>query len=82
MMRGGIPFSTAPGTAYEYSNYGFAILGRIVARASGTSYNHYLATHNLKPLGMSSTTMEARDEPACPPHSAVIVARMNGWIRQ
>jgi len=31
MMRRGIPFSNAPGVAYEYSNYGFAILGRIVA---------------------------------------------------
>ena len=30
MMRAGIPFSNAPGIAYEYSNYGFAILGRIV----------------------------------------------------
>ena len=32
MMRGGIPFSNAPGIAYEYSNFGFAILGRIVAQ--------------------------------------------------
>ena len=32
MLRGGIPFSNAPGIAYEYSNYGFAILGRIVAQ--------------------------------------------------
>jgi len=32
-MRAGIPFSNAPGTAYEYSNYGFAILGQVVTRA-------------------------------------------------
>ena len=32
MMRGGIPFSNAPGIAYEYSNYGFAILGRVVSQ--------------------------------------------------
>ena len=38
MLRGGIPFSTAPGTAYEYSNYGFAILGRIVSAVSRQSY--------------------------------------------
>ena len=31
MMRRGIPFSNPPGIAYEYSNYGFAILGRIVS---------------------------------------------------
>ena len=39
MMRDGIPFSNAPGVAYEYSNYGFAILGRIVSRVSGKPYD-------------------------------------------
>ena len=38
----GIPFSNAPGTAYEYSNYGFAILGRIVSRVSGQPYDDYV----------------------------------------
>jgi len=64
MMRGGIPFSNAPGVAYEYSNYGFAILGRIVARASGVAYNDYIANHILRPLGMSSTAMEPAAVPA------------------
>jgi CubicO group peptidase (beta-lactamase class C family) len=58
MMRGGIPFSNPPGVAYEYSNYGFAILGRIVTRASGMPYKTYVAMHILKPLGMTSTTLE------------------------
>ena len=57
MLRAGIPFSTAPGTAYEYSNYGFAILGRIVSRASGMAYEDYLAKTILQPLGMTSTTL-------------------------
>src|SRR5688572_26606107 len=57
MIRRGIPFSNVPGIAYEYSNYGFAILGRIVSRASGMPYNEYLATNVLRPLGMSSTTL-------------------------
>ena len=64
MMRAGIPFSTAPGTAYEYSNYGFAILGRIVARVSGMPYARYLTERVLRPLGMGSTTMEAAAVPA------------------
>jgi len=63
MMRRGIPFSTAPGTAYEYSNYGFAILGRIVSRVSGEPYREYVATNILKPLGMASTTLEAANVP-------------------
>lgn len=64
MMLAGIPFSNAPGVAYEYSNYGFAILGRIVANASGMRYNDYLAAKILKPLGMTSTTMEPSRVPA------------------
>jgi CubicO group peptidase (beta-lactamase class C family) len=42
MMRQGIPFSNAPGVAYEYSNFGFGILGRIVTAASGVPYNDYI----------------------------------------
>jgi CubicO group peptidase (beta-lactamase class C family) len=64
MLRGGIPFSNPPGVAYEYSNYGFAILGAIVARVSGVPYNQYLTTRILKPLGMTSTTMEPSKVPA------------------
>lgn len=58
MIRSGIPFSRAPGVAYEYSNFGFAILGRIVARVSGMAYADYVAASILRPLGMTSTTLE------------------------
>lgn len=64
MMRRGIPFSTAPGTAYEYSNYGFAILGRIVANVSGMPYSRYVTERVLRPLGMNVTTLEAGSVPA------------------
>ncbi|MFO7695251.1 MAG: serine hydrolase domain-containing protein [Vicinamibacterales bacterium] len=63
MMTRGIPFSTAPGTAYEYSNYGFAILGRLVANVSGMPYRRYLQANILEPLGMRSTTLEAAEVP-------------------
>src|SRR5438105_3372360 len=64
MMRAGIPFSNAPGTAYEYSNYGFAILGRIVAKVSGRPYADYVTTNVLGPLGMRSTTLSPTSVPA------------------
>jgi CubicO group peptidase (beta-lactamase class C family) len=63
MLRGGIPFSNAPGIAYEYSNYGFAILGRIVSNVSGVRYDDYVAANILRPLGMTSTTLEASAVP-------------------
>src|SRR2546425_7501326 len=45
MLRAGIPFSNAPGIAYEYSNYGFAILGRIVSNVSKMKYGDYVAAN-------------------------------------
>ena len=61
MMRQGIPFSNPPGVAYEYSNYGFAILGRIVTNVSGKPYRQFLNETILRPLGMTSTTLEPRE---------------------
>ena len=61
LMRRGIPFSNPPGIAYEYSNYAFAILGRIVTRVSGVPYKEYVTTQILKPLGMTSTTLEPKE---------------------
>jgi CubicO group peptidase (beta-lactamase class C family) len=62
-MRAGIPFSTVPGTAFEYSNYGFAILGQIIARASGRPYTDYVRDNILRPLGMKSSTFEMSEVP-------------------
>ncbi len=64
MLKEGIPFSNAPGVAYEYSNYGFAILGRIVSNVSGMPYREYVAANVLRPLGLTSTTLQVGDVPA------------------
>ena len=61
LMRAGIPFSTAPGTAYEYSNYGFAILGRIVANVSGMPYTRYL-TERVPDLGVADLPFLFQDQ--------------------
>jgi CubicO group peptidase (beta-lactamase class C family) len=57
-LAAGLPFSTSPDTAYEYSNYGFALLGRIVTKASGTPYRDYVEKEILAPLGMHASTLE------------------------
>ena len=63
-LRKGLPFSTTPGTAFEYSNYGFALLGRIVSNVSGMPYADYIRTRILTPLGMRSTMWDTSEVPA------------------
>ena len=64
MLRDGVPFTRAPQTQMEYSNFGYALLGRIITNVSGRPYNQYIMTEIMKPLGMTSTTYEVRDVPA------------------
>lgn len=63
MLREGVPFTRAPGTAYEYSNYGYALLGRIIANVSGMPFDQYIQREIQRPLGMVSTGYEVRDWP-------------------
>ena len=72
MLETGIPFSNAPGVAYEYSNYGFAILGRVVARVSGQPYAAYVKANILQPLGMTSTTLEPASVPRVVSRLAIV----------
>ena len=45
-----------PGDRYfQYSNLGMALAGQIVEEASGMTYDDYVRTHILDPLGMSDT---------------------------
>lgn len=77
----GLPFSTAPGTAYEYSNYGFALLGRIVANVSRRPYAEYMNTQILQPLGMTASYWDAAAVPA--EHIAHGYRRAGDtWIRE
>lgn len=63
MLKAGVPFSRVPKTAHEYSNFGYAILGRIIAKASGVPYRTYVERTLLKPLGMTSSGFEVTDAP-------------------
>ncbi len=63
LMRSTVWFSNAPGVAYEYSNLGFALLGRAVARVSGMACQRYITRNILTPLGMTSTYWEPTEVP-------------------
>ena len=47
----------APESRIKYSNLGVALLGEVVAAASGEPYAAYLERHLFAPLGMASTTV-------------------------
>jgi serine-type D-Ala-D-Ala carboxypeptidase/endopeptidase len=55
LLRDGVPFTRAPDTAYEYSNLGYALLGRIVTNVSKRPYAETIRQALLKPLGMESS---------------------------
>lgn len=44
-----------PGSKWEYSNYGFLLLGVIVQKVSGQDYYDYVREHVYKPAGMMAT---------------------------
>jgi CubicO group peptidase (beta-lactamase class C family) len=74
----GIAFSNPPGVAFEYSNLGFALLGRVVSRVSGVPYQRYITREILLPLGMKDTRWEFS---AVPPDRLALGYRWenNAW---
>ena len=62
----GEPLDFAPGTRYAYSNFGYAVLGRIVEKLSGQPYADFVRTRLFAPLGLTRpflgrTAWEQRD---------------------
>ena len=50
-----------PGSRWEYSNYGFVLLGAVVERVGGTSYYDHVAAHVHAPAGMTATGSAPED---------------------
>jgi serine-type D-Ala-D-Ala carboxypeptidase/endopeptidase len=64
MLAAGVPLSRVPGSAHEYSNFGYATLGRIITNVSGMPYQRFIGERLLKPLGMTSTGFDVFASPA------------------
>jgi D-alanyl-D-alanine-carboxypeptidase/D-alanyl-D-alanine-endopeptidase len=63
LLREGVPFTRAPGMAYEYSNLGYALLGRIVTNVSKQPYADTITRALLRPLGMEASGFVADAAP-------------------
>ena len=63
-----------PGSRWEYSNYGFLLLGVIIERVSGQSYYDYVRDHIFRPAGMSGSGSEPEEPP--------VAGRAKGYMRE
>ncbi|MCU0443542.1 MAG: beta-lactamase family protein [Microscillaceae bacterium] len=81
LLRQGVSYANPPGVAYEYSNLGFAMLGLIIKKVSGESYQSYINKQVLAPLGMKHTYWEYSQ---VPDNQLVIGYRYlkNQWVEQ
>ncbi|MES2338038.1 MAG: serine hydrolase domain-containing protein [Pseudomonadota bacterium] len=81
MLRKGPAFANAPGLGMEYSNMGYAILGRIVSNVSGVRYQDYIRRQIMTPLGMRAT---GYDVFASPKDARAIGYRWqdDAWVRE
>jgi len=64
LLSAGVPFTRPPATAMEYSNLGYALLGRIIANVSARPYDEVVQQTLLGPLGMTSTSHHVSSAPA------------------
>jgi CubicO group peptidase (beta-lactamase class C family) len=64
----------APGAQWEYSNYGFMLLGAVIERVGGTSYYDHVAARVHAPAGMTAT--------GSAPEDSLVPGRAVGYTRQ
>lgn len=66
------PLKFPPGTKWSYSNTGYVLLGMIVKKVSGATYDEILRERVFGPLGMKDTRRHTPDE--------VIPRRASGYL--
>lgn len=68
---GNVQLDFTPGEGYSYSNPAFDILAAVIAKVSGESFEDYVKTNILDPVGMVNSTFYQPDVPeelATKPH--------------
>ena len=75
LLETGFRFDTRPGSRFEYSNLGYALLGRIIANVSNMSYIQYVTQEIFFSLGLRSTTFDFTESV----NLAMGYAMLDGW---
>ncbi|MGV9778921.1 serine hydrolase domain-containing protein, partial [Streptosporangium sp. NPDC003464] len=75
---GGRPLDFAPGTRMAYSNYGYMLLGRIIEKVSGTSYESYVKQKLLAPVGITRMRLGRTLRSAAAPTEVVYSSQYTG----
>lgn len=63
LLHSGVSFSRAPATHFEYSNIGFAIVGKIIESVSGKPAREYIREQILGPLDMTASVWSRSEAP-------------------
>jgi CubicO group peptidase (beta-lactamase class C family) len=73
------PLLFPPGTAYQYSTYGYSVVGCAIEGASGTQFTEYVTEHVLKPAAMTHTFVD--DVFEIVPHRARGYQKVHGEVK-
>lgn len=51
------PLKSPPGIRFEYSNFGYAILGEVIEKKTGMSYVDFVNQHLFQPIGLTTQNL-------------------------
>ena len=66
------PLDFEPGEKWQYSNSGYVLLGHLIEKIAGESYENFVRKHIFTPLGMKDSGYDS--------NSAVIPHRASGYV--
>lgn len=59
LMSAGVRLAGVPGSDYQYSNLGYALLGQVIRKLAGMPYQNFVEAELLHPLGLLSTGFDS-----------------------
>ncbi|HFD2360951.1 TPA: serine hydrolase domain-containing protein, partial [Legionella pneumophila] len=66
------PLNFQPGSNFEYNNSGYVLLGYLIEKISGQSYEDFIMTNIFNPLSMNDSGYDS--------HSKIIINRASGYM--